>query len=349
MFKLSDGKNRIIYNYNIAESIITKPLQKKDFFTPTNKAVQLEDSINSKKPEDPQINTYIFDHHLLKGFEERPSKYLIEKRKNIDIVLNKIHNKRIDLLLSNAYDKSYNKIRNYDFKKNNDKNNSSNKNNKFTFSKTKTTFSCDKKYFNGLESNNNKNKAHIKNIVFIENDNEDNNIINYIKYGNKNEFTKLTQDKIKSNILNTVNHFFPKRYYKVKTSQKNIDEKINRFNVEMQKKQKIFDEYKKQYSIKYIKFEPNDKNGKTVKKKVNYESIVSPSVNVYNKNKALPLIEGEGNEENNLEDEIINGKKNKNKKYEKKVDIGLNTLTGYLSTPIILRTEKNGFDYYTKL
>lgn len=361
MFKIVNGRSHIIYNYNIAESIAAKPLQKKNYFTstPTNflQKSKLNNNFNGIQ------NNYVFDNHLLSSFTEKPSKYLKEKQKDINNLLHEIQDKRIDLLLNKAYDKTHNNIRNYSFK-----NSIINKNN--ILLKNKTNFSCDKNYFidynfdkNCNLNRNNKYGNNNKKIIFLEND------LNIDKNENINGkgLTTVTKDKIKNNILNTVNHFFPKRYYNVKTSNKRIQEKIKKINFENKKKEKIFNDYKKLYSIKYIKLgskeknyyskndkidtnnnnlnfydkekiekneksdKINEKNEKGDKKKNGFESVGNPAIAIYNKHsKKLPFIQED----------------NKNKKSDKKVDVGLNTMSNFLSDQFVIN---KGFDYYTKL
>ena len=115
----------------------------------------------------------------------------------------------------------------------------------------------------------------------------------------------FSQDKIKENILNTANHFFPERYLDITEITKD-----NRENCKYDKtKKKLEEEYKKIYSIKYIRPENSIKYNKDLKTKKKLYKLISPAITIYNKNNKNKLI-------SNVDSDKIS----------KKIDIGLNTI-----------------------
>ena len=114
----------------------------------------------------------------------------------------------------------------------------------------------------------------------------------------------FSQELIKKNIINTVDHFFPERYF-----GKKYKKKLEKIDLKKQLKEaKKFDEYKKIYTIKYIKPGPVIKEDKILEQKKKEYNVVGPAITIYNHNNKKKFL---------INDE---GKKNK------KIDVGLNTI-----------------------
>ena len=119
---------------------------------------------------------------------------------------------------------------------------------------------------------------------------------------------KFSQDKIKRNIMTLGNKFFPQRYFNTKEKDKKEN---NKYNLKKEKinKKKLYNEYKKLYSIKFIQSTPIKKENKEMELKKKDYLLISPAIKIYNKanrNKLFSSLE--------------------NEKISKKIDMGLNTM-----------------------
>ena len=117
----------------------------------------------------------------------------------------------------------------------------------------------------------------------------------------------FSQDKIKKNIISTVNNFFPERYFNKKDKKKCERKDWTK----ALKKQKQFDEYKKLYRIKYINCENNIQDDKKLKLKKKEYKVIGPAITIFNKNNKNQLFL------------TTNGIDRKGKK----IDVGLNTIS----------------------
>ena len=119
---------------------------------------------------------------------------------------------------------------------------------------------------------------------------------------------KFSEDKIKRNIITIGNNFFPERYFNKKEKDKKEN---NKYNLKKEKinKKKLYNEYKKLYSIKFIQSTPIKKENKEMDLKRKDYQLISPAIKIYNKankNKLFSSLE--------------------NEKISKKMDVGLNTM-----------------------
>ena len=102
MYSIGDGKRKFLYNYRAIESL-TKKVNKN--FNNENIIRNYNKSYSNKKIFSLKNNNFIIN-------KENPSKYLIEKRKQLLEVNKKLLGKKVDILINQAFDKSTN-IRHY--------------------------------------------------------------------------------------------------------------------------------------------------------------------------------------------------------------------------------------------
>lgn len=262
MFTIADGKRKFIYNYKVAESIISK--------SPKYKYPNYITSYYSFFHDNPDTALQL---KLSKSNydKEKPSPYFINKNKQLQKLKKQVQTKRLDVLINKALEKS-NTIRNYSH------NYKINKNNK-----------------NTKEKNMNKTLFRFPKIK-----------LDY----NTMSIPRFSKNRIKENIMNRVNHFFPDRYFNDKEindgNNTNTDKTDWKKNLEYKKK---LEEYKKLYSIKYISPGPVIQENKELKLKKKAYKLIGPAITIYNKKNKNKLF-------NNVSKDEIN----------KKIDVGLNTI-----------------------
>ena len=102
MFSVGDGQRKFIYSYKALESLKTK------FNNNSHKNYLVLNQYNSKSAK--KILTPKYQSDICK--DEKPSKFFLEKNKEINKINKKLLSKKVDIFLNKAFDIS-NSIRNY--------------------------------------------------------------------------------------------------------------------------------------------------------------------------------------------------------------------------------------------
>ena len=103
MFSICNGKQKFIYNYKALESLMIKSHK-------NNSGNYLGLNLSNYKPKKNIFNPLHFNNNF--NNEEKISKFCKEKNEEMNIIKKRLFNKKIDILLNNAFDKS-NNIRKY--------------------------------------------------------------------------------------------------------------------------------------------------------------------------------------------------------------------------------------------
>ena len=206
MFCVSDGQQKFIYSYKTLESL---KLNSNKNISGSYLGLNLNNFKSSKKDFFPIFLKY---KHIKEG---KISKFCITKKNEVNQIKKKLFNKKVDILLNSAFDKS-NNIRHYNSHKN--------------FGKYCSNYLINKKCgkFNYDHSSSNKNNNHfkskIKNIIMK-------NFNDFFpeKYINSRERTLTEVDK-KRIIYKNNKKLFKIKYLKTITNKKDenqLNQKLN--------------------------------------------------------------------------------------------------------------------------
>jgi hypothetical protein len=212
--------------------------------------------------------------------KDKSSRYFINKSKQLQKLQKEIQTKKLDVLINKALEKS-NSIRDY---------------------------------YNGHKFNKLNNSLNINiNLIGKKSFNKTNTKFPKIKVDN-NELSipKFAKERIKDNIMNKVNYYFPEKYFNIK---ENDDDNYNdKSDLKSKlKNRKKEEEYKKLYSIKYISPGPIKQDSKEMKFRKKEYRLIGPAITIYNKTNKKQLFSSSNSncKNNNI----------------KKIDVGLNTNT----------------------
>lgn len=226
MFSVGDGKRKFIYSYKALESLKTKSYKN------IQKNYLVLNQYNSKSGKKFFFSKYQND--ICKN--EKPSKFFLEKNKEINKINTKLLNKKVDIFLNKAFDIS-NSIRNYYSHKNLNKRKLTN-----LIEQKFPKINCKSQYRN---KNNNFFKNKIKDIIMT----------NYEqlfpeKYINSRERTITTVErKISLFEKKLIDYENNKKLFKIKYLKNDV-EKENNKTTNQNKKDKLINKFVTIYNAK---------------------------------------------------------------------------------------------------
>ena len=237
MFSISDGKEKLLYNYKALESLKLKPLK----MTPSNFLELNNNRAHSKS------KFFSFQNGHYENNEENPSKFIKAKNKEISKINKQLFNKKVDILINKVFDRSEN-IRHY-----NSYRDSIHLNNmKFPILNNKSQSMNKYKLF----------KIKIKNLISTNFEH-----IFPEKYINSRERV-ITNENNKHNLYLSKYNFKPKaKKFKIKYLTK-INSQENKKGFNMSKKEKLINKIMTIYSGKY-----QNKLLSNIKKENSYKKI----------------------------------------------------------------------------